>query len=469
LLVADALQPQVPAERHAVVIGGGIAGMAAARVLADHFERVTVVDRDHFPETARQRKGVPQARHIHVLLARGQRILFELFPQLEATLVAAGAVRLDWVGDALIYGVAGYVPRFPSGLVGYGATRDLLEHAVRACLARVPRVHLLEGYDVLGLVPERGGASAGGPPAGRVVGVRVRERGADGRQETLAAALTVDASGRESRAGQWLAELGYPPAEETVINSFYGYASALFRPPPGAEQPWKVLLARGVAPQTRGAVMLAVEGGLWQVTLAGAAYDYPPTDAEGFMRFAQTLPVPEIAEVLRACEAVTPIAGYRRMENRLRHYERLPGWPEGFAALGDAVCTFNPVYGQGMTAAAIGALVLDGSLRDAKRRGLILAAVTGRFQQALARSFRTPWLMATSEDYRYPETEGGRRDWSTRLAHWYFDRVLVCAAARPDIHLAFMETTHLLKPPTVLLRPSIAWRVLTRGLPAATH
>ncbi len=445
------------AERRAIVIGGSLAGMAAARVLSDHFEQVVIVDRDHFPATAQPRKGIPQARHIHVLLARGQRILFRLFPELEALLIAAGATPFDWAADTLVYGLAGYVPRFRSGLTSYGITRDRLEHAVRTCLLRTPSIHVMEGYEVVGFES----ASHGGV----VHGARLRARGAAGSTATISAALTVDASGRESHAREWLAELGYPPARETIINSFFGYASALLRLAPGTDPPWKLALVRSGYPDTRGAVMMAVEDGLWQLTLGGAARDYPPTDEAGFAAFAASLPTPHIAAALRDGALVTPIKGFRRMENRRRHYERMSRWPEGFAATGDAVCAFNPVYGQGMTTAALGAEVLAGCLQDARRRGAAPASVTRRFQRALAAAHDSAWLMATSEDYRYPQTEGGRRDWTTRLAHWYFDRVLFSAARHADIHLAVVELTHMVQPPAILLRPSIMWRALTQRQP----
>ncbi|HMO57930.1 MAG TPA: hypothetical protein PKC19_11260 [Roseiflexaceae bacterium] len=445
------LVAQAPDTR-AIVIGGGIAGLATARVLAAHFAHGGLIDRDHFPAGPQPRKGAPQARHIHVVLARGQRILFERFPDLEAHLQAAGAVPLDWVADALVYTIAGYVPRFPSNLHGYSITRDGLEHAIRSCVYRLPNVHLLEGYDVVGLTAH---------PDGRTIsGVQMQQRSSDRTPQTLHAALTVDASGRSSRAGEWLGAYGYPAAHETIVNSFFGYGSAMFRPAAIAMPPAKLLLTRGAPPITRGAVMLAVENNQWQITLGGAARDHPPTDPAGFLDFAASLAMPQIAAILRQGEFVGPIAGYRRMENRMRHYERMPRWPDGFATLGDAVCAFNPVYGQGITTAAIGAEVLDHVLRDARRHGTI-AAATGRFQRMLAESYQTPWLMATSEDYRFAMTEGGRRNWQTRLAHWYFDQVAICAAAHPDIYQTFFEVTHLLQPPSALLHPAVAWRALT--------
>ena len=442
----------------ALVIGGSLAGMVAARVLADHFEQVIIVERDRLPENVNQRKGVPQARHLHVLLLRGQQILFELFPSLETKLRQAGAVELDWINDMLIYSIAGRLPRFRSDLSGFNASRDLLEHSVRDCLRDWPQVRFLEHQDVVGLIGRGDG----------VAGVQVRSRDAEGGEQAIPAALTVDASGRDSHAPEWLQALGYAPPAVTTINSFYGYASVLIGLPAEVPTPWRVLMSRGAPPNTRGGALAAIEHGRWHVTLAGACRDYPPTDEAGFLAFARSLPTPEIYDLLRQGEFLTPVSGYRRMENRVRHYERLPRWPNGFVALGDAVCAFNPVYGQGMTAAAIGARVLAEHLEDARTRGIAPATVTHGFQRALARANEPAWLMATSEDFRFSMTEGGSRDRATRLAHWYLDRVLYASVEHQHVFRAFAGVTHMVDAPSALFRPAVAVRALTaRRVPGA--
>lgn len=447
------------ARRHAVVIGGSMAGLLATRVLTEHFDHVTLVERDQFPPTPSPRKGVPQARHVHILLARGQQILEQLFPGLRADIEAAGAPTLDLTADTLSYGLGGWLTRFPSGLSIYTCSRDLLEYSVRRRLAANARVSFREACDVTGLLPDNKRPG--------VMGVTLRPRhqadAPDAGEIALPADFVVDAGGRGSRAYDWLSALGYPLPRETVINSFLGYASRWYQPPPGWAADWKLILLRGTPPATtRGGVIFPVEGGRWIVTVGGAGDDQPPTNEEGFLDFARSLPGGLIYEAIRHATPLSPISGYRRTENRLRHYEELARWPEGFVALGDAVCAFNPIYGQGMTAAAIGAVTLDTCLREQRRRdsGDEPRSVAQRFQHELARANKTPWLMATGEDFRIPETEGGKPDRMTRFLHWYMDRVMQRAANNPSLQRIFTEVSHLLRPPSALFQPAVLVQAL---------
>ena len=269
----------------------------------------------------------------------------------------------------------------------------------------------------------------------------------------LEAALVVDASGRGSRAPEWLQTLGYPAPRQTVVNPFLGYASRQYEPPPGFQADWRALFLQARAPQTtRAGGLFPIEGGRWIVTVAGVGGDYPPTDDAGFLEFARTLRTPILYEAIKDARPLTPIAGYRRTANQLRHYEELQRWPERLVVLGDAACALNPIYGQGMSVAAETALVLDGWVR----RGEPPLA----FQRRLAKSVTTPWLLATAEDYRYPTTEGGQRDLTTRLLHRYFGQLTQVALVDPVVSRAFLGVIHLLTPPSVLFQPHIVARAL---------
>ena len=444
---------------HAVVIGAGMAGLWAGRVLAEHFGQVTIVERDRLPDHPAHRRGVPQARHAHTLLARGYQILERLFPELDADLEAAGAPRVDWLRDCRSYLNGDWVERAPSRLITRACSRDLLEWVVRSTLASRDRVRFLEGRHVTGLVYDES--------IGSVTSVKLRSWGREdtdaGDDEELLADLVVDASGRDSGSPTWLAALGFGEVRETVVNPFLGYATRLYRPPGDRDVDWRAMIVSNAPPrQTRGGVIYPVEGGCWLVTLAGIARDYPPTDEAGFLAFARSLDTPALYEALSIAEPLSPIWGYRRTENRLRHYERLPRWPDGFVALGDAVCAFNPVYGQGMTASALGALALDRCLRAQRRRqpGGALRGLGRRFQRELAQCNATPWLLATGEDYRWPTTTGGRRGILTTAAHRYVDRVLGLASREPAVGRPFFEVLHLLRPPVRLFSPRILRGVL---------
>ncbi len=445
-----------PAPRHAVVIGGSIAGLLAAQALSGTFERVTIIERDRFPAGPAFRKGVPQARHVHVLLKRGQMILESLFPGIEAELTAAGVPQVDWIADSQALGARGWLPRFQTNLKGVSPSRDLLEWTIRQRLARNERVSFKEGCDVVGLLPN--GSASG------VAGVRVRARREEaglGEEEAMAADFVVDASGRDSRAPEWLAALGYRQAEETVINSFLGYASRYYEAPTDGGVDWKLFIIPRTPPiNKRGGAIYLLEGNRWIVTLSGGGKDYPPTDEEGFLDFARSLPNSALYDAIKDAKPLSPIYGYRRTENRWRHYDRLARWPEGFIAVGDAVCAFNPVYGQGMSVAALGAKLLEQTLRES---GGDLTGLASRFQKGLGKLTATPWQLATGADFRYAETEGGHVDRAMRLRWRYGDTVRELSQDNPQIFQTFIEVAHLLKPPSALFKPSIIVQALGRA------
>jgi 2-polyprenyl-6-methoxyphenol hydroxylase-like FAD-dependent oxidoreductase len=442
---------------HAIVIGGSIAGLVTARVLADHFARVTVVERDRFLKQPAFRKGVPQSRHLHGLLERGQMLLETLFPGLSTELTAAGARILEMPGDILLLSPVGWHRRFRPGLRFLSCSRELLEWSIRRRLAAMPTVCFLEGHDVMGLLANSDRT--------RVTGVQVRSRNeyAFGDMKELQGALVVDASGRHSRAPEWLRSLGYPQPQETTVNSFVGYASRYYTPPNDFQADWAMLFLQPKPPDTpRGGVIMPLEGNRWIVTLVGAAKNYPPTDEVGFLDFARNLRSPILYEVIKNAQPISPISGNLGTQNHLRHYERLHRWPERFIVLGDAVCAFNPVYGQGMTVAAQEAIMLDKTLREQRRRypDGDLSGMSRRFQRQLARVIAPAWLLATSADYSYPTTEGGRRSLFARLMHPYLKQVAKVSTVDPEVGRALFAVTNLVSPPITLFRPQVLMRVI---------
>jgi 2-polyprenyl-6-methoxyphenol hydroxylase-like FAD-dependent oxidoreductase len=433
---------------HAVVIGGSLGGLVAARALADHYARVTVLERDRLPDGPDPRKGTPQARHIHVLLDAGRRVLERLFPGLVRDLVAAGAEDYDAVDDVEWISPAGRAIRFPSSLRLLGATRDLIEWGVRMRTTADARIRVRAGVDVTGLRLD--------PTGNRVVGLNLDAR--DGAaSDSLDAELVVDAAGRGSRAPQWLEALGYPRPRETVVNGFLGYASRFVRPPAGWKAEWKTFYVQCAPPaRRRGGVIATVEGGRWIVTLIGGGKDYPPTDEDAFRAFARSLCDPRFAAAYEAAEPLTPIVGTKTTENRVRHYEDLARRPEGLLVTGDAACAFNPVYGQGMSAAAIAAEALGGCLAGC-RPGRT-AGLAARFQRRLAKANARPWLLATGEDYRYAEAEGPPPGRLTGLTHRYLDRVIALATRNRWVRQRFLEVVHLVRSPASLFAPGLLAR-----------
>jgi len=466
-------QPSSNGRSHAIVIGGSLAGLLTARALADHFDRVTVIERDCFPVGPVPRKGVPQSRHLHVMMKRGRLILEQFFPGLQDAMVAAGVPVLDMAGDAAWLTPAGWGLRFPSDLTMLASTRDFLDWNVRRRLAGFAGVGFLQEVEVTRLLPNAEGSGV----AGVAIHFRNPAGGDDPQDCSLDADLVVDASGRGSRAPQWLASLGYAPPAETVINGFLGYASRLYQPPTGFKADWKCLYIQAAPPnRTRGGLLFPVEGGRWLVTLSGGGRDYPPTDEAGFVEFARSLASPLLYDAIKDAAPLSPIHSYRATENRLRHYERLPRWPDNFMVLGDAACAFNPVYGQGMTIVALGVKKLDEILRmrneasrtDGRLAGVGLAGIARRFQQEVAKVNIAPWLLATGEDFRYRETVGGSPTLATRLMHRYMDQVVRLSTKNREVRRQFMEIFHMLKPPSAMFHPLVlrrvagqAWRLMT--------
>jgi 2-polyprenyl-6-methoxyphenol hydroxylase-like FAD-dependent oxidoreductase len=445
----------VPRRRHAVVVGGSLAGMLAARVLSDHFDGVTLLERDRFTDTPAARKGLPQGRHVHLLLERGRRAMERLLPGLTGELVRAGAEPLDATQDVAFMNPCGWYVRFPGDLLMLFSTRDLIDWGVRRRVAALPNVRIHEGADVAGLISGPGDGA-------RVGGVRLRSRTTDADVDRgpaeLAADLVVVANGRNSHLHEWLTALGYEPPEETVVNSFQGYASRFYRQPAECERSWRALYIQQAPPgDPRGGVVAPVEGGRWLVSLVGGDGHYPPTDEAGFLAFARSLRSPALYEAIAGAEPLTPIAGQRATENRLRHYDRLGRFPDGVLAVGDAVCAFNPVYAQGMTAATLAAEVLDHWLREkSSYRGPGRGRV---FQTRLARATSTAWQLSAGADYRFRTTQGPPQGRVARVTGCYIGAVMGAATTRPRVRRRLEEVLHLLRPPSALFGPGVLARV----------
>ncbi|MEV6108800.1 FAD-dependent monooxygenase [Streptomyces sp. NPDC051940] len=431
--------------RQAVVIGGSVAGLLAARVLTEHYGRVTVLERDRYPETPEVRRGVPQARHVHIFLTGGQRALEELLPGSDAALARAGAVRLEAPRDLLTLTPWGWQRRYHEGRHAViSCTRPLFEHVVREqVLTSCPSLEVLPGLGVTGL-------AAG---EGSVTGVRVRY-GDDER--VLPADLVVDASGRGSRTPAWLADLGLPVPREESVNPRLAYASRLFRLPEPRPDHAVYIQARPDSPRGGGA--LPVEGGAWLVTLAGVQGSRPPTDGAGFLDFARGLRDPYLGELLAGAVPLGPVHGSHSTANVRRRYEDTP--VPGLLVTGDALCTYNPVYGQGLSVAAMGAV----ALRDALARGADPAAA----QLALARTANQAWLLASGADRPYDPASPAPSP-GDRLRSWYAQRLIARATHDEVAAVPYRDVACLTAPLERLSSPRLVLRTLLlprgEGLP----
>jgi 2-polyprenyl-6-methoxyphenol hydroxylase-like FAD-dependent oxidoreductase len=439
----------------AVVLGASMAGLLAARVLADSYGQVTVIDRDELPATPMHRRGVPHGRHLHALAARGQQALEELFPGLTADLVAQGAPAGNLLTDARLCLSGHRLRRADSGLVLLCASRPLLEGHVRVQVRTLPNVRLLDRCDVVGLATT--------PDGRRVTGARVLRRADGSAEELLGADLVVDASGRGSRAPVWPEELGYPRPEAEQVRIGLGYATRTYRLPPDALDGDVAVLDAATPQNPRTGALQSLEGGRWLLTLAGILGDHPPTDPDGFLAFARSLRFPDIYQAVRDGEPLDDPVPFRFPASVRHRYERLDRFPDGFLVVGDAICSFNPIYGQGMTVAALEAL----TLRRHLERGI--GPRPRRWFRDLTRVIDVPWDMSAGGDLAFPGVQG-RRTPKVRLANAYLARLHAAAARDARLATAFIRVAGLVAPPRSLLGPGVVLRVLRNGrdtVPAA--
>ncbi len=332
----------------AIIMGASIAGLWTARALIDHFEEVFVLERDHLPEGPEFRSGAPQVRQFHTLLQSGLQQMKEWFPGLDEELIAAGAVPYDVIGDIHLRAANRWLPQFPSGSILLSCSRLLLESSIRRRLRQNPCIRFVEGVEVVGLQSDE--------EKRRVTGVRIRNRrgGSEGQgaDPTYEADLVVDALGRRSQTPEWLAEMGYPAPKESEVDSFLGYVTRKYKRKPNTPM---ILIIATPPNDPYGALVFPEENDTMVALIGGYNKHYPPTDPEEFDAFVHVLG-PEFQEALRGAEPLSQPYGYRGTTSRWRHYEELERWPERFVVLGDAFCGFNPIYGQGMSVAAMSAV-----------------------------------------------------------------------------------------------------------------
>lgn len=427
---------------HAVVLGGSVAGMLASAALARHARRVTVVERDPGSSGLVHRRGVPQDWHVHALLDRGRLAIDHLMPGVFEELEELGSLRFDAGRHMRWFHGGSWRVRTPTDFELYAQSRVLLDAVLRRRVRSLPNVRWLAGTRVLGPVAEQG----------RIQGVRLQ--GGDGEWEEPCEVL-LDATGRGSRASTWLRDLGYAPPPVREVRVDLGYATRAFhRDEAWPEFPMCVVYGRRPE-HTRHGLAMAVEGDRWIVTLVGYGGDFPPADSHGFEAFARSLARPEISEIVRRARPASEIHTHRVREQRWRRYDRVR-LPQGFGVIGDAMCSLDPVFGQGISVAAIEAELLDQSLEAHGRFD------SRRFTRGCAKIIDDAWVATSVEASRYP-TSSGYRPFGVSILRRVLQRVYDRSAHDPEVYRAFLSVMHLHAPPRSLLRPSILWRLRGKG------
>lgn len=426
-----------PEGGHGLVLGGGFAGLLAAHVLAEHGMRVTIIEPDRLPEGAESRRGTPQDRHPHGLLQHGAELLESFFPGFGAELRDCGANIFDFGEQARVLFPSGWTPPVASRVYHHALSRPLLEWVIRRRVLREPAVTVADQTRARNLLWRNG----------RVIGIE------DNRGMSRHAELVVDATGRASKLGDWLTSAGFATAPTKHVRAQLSYTSQLFEYPPDYHPTWQLSAELTYAPTTRrGAVATRIENNRILLTLIGADGEKAPRNETGFRDYASSLRSPDFCEILTRATPLSSITCYSGLDNDWHGYHRIRRWPDGLIALGDAVCTLNPIYGQGMTVAAREAATLH---RLLTHRSSCEPGFARTVQRAIPAAIRVPWRLAAYSDIGWHTPNSRRtRDPRHRIVCWLVDRI----PRDPELYRRFLTVQNLTTHPIVLARPALSLR-----------
>lgn len=439
---------------HAVVLGAGMAGLLAARVLSDFYDSVSVIERDRLPDYPCHRRGIPQGRHVHNFYSRGLQVLEELFPGLLDDLARAGAVVVDDGELSNFYVRFGRYEmktsgRFadPAALALHMASRPFMEFHLRRRVKALPNVTLLDGHDVAELVNT----------ADIVNGVRIIRR-YNGVPTTLDADLVVDAMGRAARTPAFLEKLGFERPTENHTVARYSYASQQLSLPDGPIAQRLVLFNPGGG--RPGGLLLACEHDTWMLAI-GQPTDTgdPPTDYDAMLALAEPLLPPAIMDGLRHAHPIGEAVTYRHTAAVWRRYDQMPRFPSGLLVMGDAMCSFDPTYGQGMTIAALEAM----TLRDCLHAGN--AQLAQRYFRATTQYIGPTWA-ANQARSRVTSPTHDRNSMRVRLLAWVSRAALNASAHDAVLTERFFRISNFVDPPSSLKDPALIPRIVWGNLRA---
>lgn len=473
---------------HAVVIGGSIGGLLTARVLSDYFERVTIFEADTLPDEPVPRKGVPQSSHAHGLLAGGANVVRKYFPGLHDDLVAAGAEYDDPMLNWRRFGGGRWSPRVESGMGTYVMSRPLLETVVRKHTVAIANIELrvatpVSGYthstrdahgagsthstreahgagSTHGTREAHGAGSTSNDAKTAITGVILEQSG-----EIVTADFVADVSGRNSKTASWIEPMGFTPPQCSNIGVDVGYVTFEVAVPSDKQRDWSVLVVnqKDIPKDTRAGGIFHKEGDRYLVLAAGFHKDYPPTDWPGFLAYMKSLPFSSIYDEIKDLQPIGEGHEYRFAAYLRRHYERFQHFPQRLVVLGDAICSFNPVYGQGMTVAAKEAEHLDACLKQCLESGG-LDNVAQPFFEGAAEFVDTAWDGTTVEDLRYPLTRGERPK-GYGLRKWLNRKFFALSATDEEFSVAFFKVINMVEPRESMLKPKYLLKAVFAKMP----
>lgn len=425
----------------AVILGGSVAGLAAARVVSDVFDEVTVLERDPLPDAPTVRDGAPQTSHPHVLLEAGRTTLEGYFPGFSEDVIRNGGLMVDAATEMKYYENGGFFADGPNQLPMLCASRALFEHVVREHVRGLPNVALSDSCRFINYTFA---------PGHGVTGVRYRDE--NGKETTLSAALVVDATGRTSRTPDWLEKNDFEAPDVDEVRVDVTYSTVRLDRLPDERT---VLFVPPSPPRTRGAAAIPIEDGQTEFIVQGIHGDDAPTERDAFLEVASSFPVTELGRLPAEREWISEeIHHYPFPSSVRRRYDDLEEFPDGLVVTGDAIASFNPVYGQGMSVGALDALLLHHTLSETGLDDLALA-----YFPAVADLIAEVWQLAVGADFEFPQTTGPKPR-GTDLFNWYVNRLIRSAHTDGELTDAFYRVFRLERSVTTLLSPGVVWRVL---------
>lgn len=428
-------------KKHAIVLGAGAAGVLTARVLSRRFERVTIIERDLGPSNSEVRNGIPQAHHIHNVQLRGNQIIERLFPGFFGQVFdKAGAPTIELARDQRLLGPFGWNPSYKTNQYFRGYSRRLLDERLLTEVSRISNVKIEYGYEIRGLLYDQ--------DKNQVMGITARSTKNRENIQNFSADLVVDCMGRSSRLPEWLKtnQIGAVRIKSAKMTD--SYVSRFFKFH-GSEPSWKQFaILRAPPVRDRGAYLLALEDNTWVVTLICDEKQELPSDEASFNAFAANLETSTVIDLIKQSTPQGPSRSFRSMECYCRFYDEMPNWPTGLLALGDSVCAFNPIYGQGITTAAVAVECLEDNLDSIETLGW-----EKNFHRKLIELMQNPWFYSVKDDLR-PIT---RLAPITSFLKWYRNRsmrILFAALPKsPAIHRHLLHVQNLEKPISSLFSP----------------
>ncbi|WP_327357826.1 NAD(P)/FAD-dependent oxidoreductase [Streptomyces sp. NBC_01304] len=431
----------------AVVLGGGLAGMLAAAALRHAVDQIDIIEPHALPDQVAPRTGLPQARHAHSLMEGGAEAIDQLLPGTLELLCAAGANRIPLPTGMVAFSPEGWYRRWlrESHYV-IAASRDLIDHTVRQQTLKHPGITVHTGHRAVALVGSRR----------KVTGVRVEDPAHHTR--VIPADLIIDATGRASRTPLWLSDLGIPRIKHDKVDSGLAYASRTFQAP-SPTKGWPIVTVQADARTEPGQAItiLPIENDQWLVSLSGTRSGQPTSNPDDFLPFARGLRHPVAGELLAHARPISDVALTHSTANSRYYYERASAWPDGLIVLGDAVAAFNPVYGQGMSTAALGALALRTAVQQ---HGAQATGLARRVQRAIARPVNTAWALAVGQDIHFPCTTGKTPNAADRIVQAYSRRLSYTATGNLHAAIALTDVITLRTSPARLFRPDVVLAAL---------